>query len=361
MAKSKISKAKKASAKKSIRRQRPLRKRLLLHPLFMFGLLCAGVLIAGSTFKALADSSDVVVTVKAAAFHKGATIIEPADGDKSSKNPFTVRGTCLADTYVRLYRNGIFSGSAWCLQNGTFSIETGLSAGINKLVAQAYNQADQQGPDTPSVRLIYSVSDDMPGDTTAVLPPGADKILVPAEASIISPDAKQSGPGMPLLLTSDYSFSAFATGTDFSWTFDLGGGRPPYKLVIDWGDDTISRLTFVRDPVFKISHKYKLADYYPVKIRVIDADGTVTSLQVAALIKHPGDKGFILSAAQKSPPEQGLKMLVGSVTARLNQWLWIAWPTYGVLMLMTVSFLLGERREYVNLVYPRRTGRKRAA
>jgi hypothetical protein len=353
----KINKARKTAIKKSIRRKRPIHKRLLVHPISLFVLLCLGVLIAGTTYQVIADSYDVTASVPAHTLTEGAVITSPSNGYATATSTILVVGTCPDDSYVEISRNGAFSGSAWCDINNTFSIETGLSPGINILVAQDFNVTDDPGPATPAVNVIYS-----PGSNTPSVPaePGTH-ILVPANAKIVSTSSEKTAPGQPLLLTSDFSFRTFTVGHAFNWTLDLGGGAPPYKVNIDWGDHSTSSIKFNSSIVFTISHIYKAPKYYPVKIRVTDKSGTVTVLQVAALIKQPNAVGFINSDKGSAPPSSELAQKGISLGAKAKQWLWLIWPSYVVLILMVGSFMLGEREEYIKVVKPKHHKRRRLA
>jgi len=95
-------------------------------------------------------------------------------------------------------------------------------------------------------------------------------------------------------------------------------------------------------PVFTISHRYGSPGYYPVRLHAVDAAGNQTYLQLAALIRSPGGIGL-----NNTKPGGGTIMFSRpGPLQRMGYGLWLAWTSYIVVMLMAVSFWLGERREY---------------
>jgi hypothetical protein len=261
--------------KKQIIQRRRLHKRFLLHPITAFGLLCLGVFIVGMTIKVTASSYQVAARVPAAPLTEGSVISSPVDGATVTAVPITVIGTCPTDSYVKLIRNGVFSGVAWC-DNGGFSIQTDLSVGENSLVAQDYNITDDAGPASGGILITYTlpVVGKTGGTTGSNVPNGS------------------TSNSLPLLITADFSFHAFDLGSKFSWPLQISGGKAPYS---------------------------------------------VTTLQIAALIRARGAAGF--TTKQGTPISS-----IGLIT-RIQQWLWLIWPAYTVTILMAVSFWLGERQE----------------
>src|SRR5690348_9184749 len=106
-----------------VQRRRPVHKRILLHPISGFVLLCAGVLVAGSTFPGLAISYDVTAKVSAPALTQPAVMAPQVDQQHVSDSAYTVLGSCPDKSYVNLYREGTYSGTAICSSN-VFSIQT---------------------------------------------------------------------------------------------------------------------------------------------------------------------------------------------------------------------------------------------
>jgi hypothetical protein len=115
-------------------------------PFVSFILLSIGVLLLGWTFQTTADNIHVTAKVSAPLPAGPATITSPGDGSRFSDVPITVSGTCPTDTYIKLYRNDFFSGTAICTTDGNFTLDTDLFPGMNKLQARVYNLTDDEGP-----------------------------------------------------------------------------------------------------------------------------------------------------------------------------------------------------------------------
>ncbi len=130
-------------------------------------LLCAGVLLAGLTYRSAADSYDVNAIVAAALPTSPAVITDPVDQTHFTTTPITVTGSCQQNSYVKLDRNGVFSGSAVCGSGQTsFQITTDLSPGSNTLLPQIYNLTDQAGPPSTPITVWY----DQPAQPPAPVP-----------------------------------------------------------------------------------------------------------------------------------------------------------------------------------------------
>jgi hypothetical protein len=312
----KNSKLRRHAVKKAIRGQRPIHKRALLHPITVFGLLCAGVFIAGLTYKAVAETINVNAKV---VLTTGAVITSPMPNQTITGLPLTVQGSCQANSYVKLLRNGSFSGSAWC-DNQTFTIQTDLSPGSSNLQAKAFSVTDDEGPATPAVEVTYN-------------PPVSAKTKA----------AAYSEP--PPILVSDYNFHSFQANNEFSWDVQIRDGLAPFHLLVDWGDNTTFNYFIKAQQTLTIRHTYKKAGYYTVNTKLTDARGRASFLQLAALISEPGANGFITPQTTKPSiiPPQDIAL---SLTSQISRWLWLIWPTYGIVTLMAISFWLGERQEY---------------
>jgi hypothetical protein len=312
--------------KKQLKQRRQFHQRFLLHPITVFGLLCLGVFIIGMTLKVTASSYQVTARVPAAPLTEGADITSPVDGTRVAAVPITVIGTCPADSYVKLIRNGIFSGVAWC-DNGGFSIQTDLSAGENSLVAQDYNITDDAGPASGGIVVNY----------TPPVPPVVGTTGGTSGGTVPNGSSSNS---LPLLISADFSFHAFDLGSKFSWPLQISGGKAPYSVAVDWGDGQTDELKSGQKLV--LSHMYKSTGYYPVVVTVRDSSGRSATLQFAALIRTQGAAGF--TTKQGTPVSS-----IGLIT-RIQQWLWLIWPAYTVTILMAVSFWLGERQELMQLL-----------
>jgi hypothetical protein len=269
-------------------------------------------------------------------------ITSPADGTGFTSKPIDISGTCPSDSYISLYNDSVFTGSAWCISN-VFNIQTDLSAGSNTLVAQDFNVADSPGPTSPAVNVTYTP----PAPAT---PPSQSGAPV---SKLASPSSTASD--QPVRVSSDYHFQTFDTDSDFSWQVTTVGGTAPFTVHMDWGDTQTSTMT-TKSRAFDIKHTYTAAGYYPVKIKVTDAKGETGFLQIAALIKLPGALGF-LDSYNNQANQPAVTQL--SLSAKLKKLLWVIWPVYVTTVLMAVSFWLGERQELERFLRAANASRRR--
>jgi len=329
----------KTTTKRQARRQNyPIHKRFLLHPITLFGLLCIGVLIAGWTYQVVADTV-ISSVIEAPNLQAGATIISPTDGANFTSSPITVAGTCPDNSYIKLDVNGVLSGISWCNPDNTFLIETSLFSGANTLVVQDYNETDLAGPTTPSIRVSFTPTEPV---TTPVKP------QAPTSSQTTSPASSSGQSVLPLIMGSDFQFKTFAANKTFTWKLDLEGGTPPYVVHVMWGDRQTSVLHFATDPVFTLVHSYKSAGYYAVIVSANDNTGQQKIFQLAALITNSaGVLPNVANSSNHSPKQSLLASLDANVSKQ--KWLLVAWPAYLTVLLMAVSFWLGENREYSSL------------
>jgi hypothetical protein len=328
--------------RRAIRERRPLFKRLLMHPLTMFTVLCTGVLLYGLTSITLADQ-DISSTIEAPRLQAPAIITSPADTTTLETQLVNVVGTCPPNSYIRLQDNGAFSGVAWCDSTNGFSIATSLYPATNTLTIQDYNITDLAGPSSPGITVNYNVPTEpdsaSPSTTTTLQTNNSGTTRTQAVTAM----PKQDVP--PIVLTSNFKFTTFNADKSFSWKIDLEGGVPPYSVHVDWGDSTNSNLVFKTDPVFTIAHQYKHAGYYPINVRSTDTKRQVQVIQLAALINTAtGNEPYITPLHANTNQPQSSPSTGAANT--LRHVLPFAWTPYLILVLMTVSFWLGEAREY---------------
>lgn len=323
------SKQRRRALHSQIRAARPIHKRIMLHPAMGMTLLIVGVLITGWTLHSSADSYSITAKVAAPPLTEGAVITSPSDGASFTAVPITVSGTCPSNSYVTLTRNGAFSGSAACATGGTFDIQTSLSAGSNTLLAQDYNITDDPGPATLPITVTYT--------------PPPPPVQPPSSSTTTSPSVPTQTTTSPLIVNSDYHFQAFAVNGAFSWEIKVSGGTAPYSMRVEWGDGQTSAQTIPAAQTVTIRHRYTKAGYYPILVHVTDAKAFATLLQIAAFIKLPGTAGALFTSPTST--DQGWFNNLLSTLVGTKYYLWLAWPTYIVVVLMAVSFWLGERQE----------------
>ena len=132
-------------------------------------LLCAGVLIAGTAIRGFAVSYNVTATVPAPLPTSAATITSPAASQHLTTNVASVVGSCPAQSYVKLSRNGNLSGVSQCTSN-SYQIQTSLTGGTNQLAAQVYSLTDSPGPVGSPVTVYY---DEIIPEIIPVTPPAS--------------------------------------------------------------------------------------------------------------------------------------------------------------------------------------------
>jgi hypothetical protein len=277
------------------------------YALLTFLMLSVGILLASVTWSAQAATSGsgavgVSAVVPGPRPTIPATITSPTSGQVFTINPVTVEGTCPKGALIKIFTNGILVGSVLCDAAGHFSIPVDLVIGHNDLTALPYNTLDQQGPSSPTVSVTLNQ------------PPGG------------------LGFSTELIIQSESYYKGTTPGTEIVWPIELVGGQAPYAVSIDWGDGTTDLVTRLSPGPFTVKHTYKkVGGYlgsYPLIIRATDAAGHTAYLQLTTIVNDP--KGSTVVAAKSVPPWNNLLVI---------------WPLWIVLILMIISFWLGERRE----------------
>lgn len=421
--------ARSTKAHQKLARSRPLHKRVLLHPFSVMVLLCAGVLIIGSTMRSYAADYDVTATVPAELPTAPAVISDPINEQHFSAQPITVSGTCPDWSFVKLYRNGAFSGVAQCSPTQTFQIQTSLAVGANVLDPKVFNATGQEGPTGVQLTVFYdelTVPPSAPPTTepTALVvdavetldyttgavspaslnptisgwaPPYSDVTVTfhsevtycrtqadgnglwsctldnaldigvhRVEVAAVTPDGKRlvfpafqirvirgmaslkkAPPASPFALTGEYIYTAKRVRESFSFRLGVSGGKSPYNLTVDWGDGSESGLNHPDQSDFTIAHVYTSPGKYVVLVRGIDASKQTALLQLSAIVKG------------SSEATAGAGWLNNTMSG-IRQWLWLVWPVYIAVLLMVLSYWIGEQEAYRQLVSKRRmvhTGR----
>ncbi len=331
--------------KRRIRAQRPLHRKFFLHPISVFLLLCVGVLLIGATLNATAAQITVNAKVAAAPITEPVDILSiqpilsdstplttiPVSGGqeaiKVDQPQIVLRGVCPKNSYIKFYNNGLFAGATMCIGDPIFKIEIRLQPGLNSIIAQVYSLTDQAGPKSIPLLIYYQTS----------------------------PSLSVAGQKLaPFYITSEFRFHGVRKGEPFDWPFEIIGQNPPYNLEISWGDKQHTRIVRPDSKNFTVSHVYAKPGgyngYYPIKVRGVDAAGQAAFLQVMAVVASP--TGVAVTSVE--PPLFSNFPVIRTV----GHWLKVAWPAYGIVMLMVVSFWLGERQEYLRLTMPKALRRR---
>lgn len=133
----------------------------------------------------------------------------------------------------------------------------------------------------------------------------------------------------PLTLLVDYHFEAHYPGQPWDWNASINGGVAPYEVTVDWRDGAVAAIRRDDGKLFTLNHTFAGEGNYEPLVRVTDSKGAVATFQLSAVVRAtPGVSGGTTSG---STPFDWLR-----------RYAWVAWPAYGVLLLMSVSFWLGE-------------------
>lgn len=285
------------------------------YALLVFMMLGVGILLASVTWAAKSDSQCGVPTtpscngsytvnavVPGPRPTKPAIITSPTNGQVFTTNPVTVTGTCPTRSLVKIFTNGILVGSIICGTSERFSLPVDLVIGKNDLTALPFNALDEQGPTSPTVTVTLNQ------------PPGG------------------LGFSSELILQSENYYRGTEPGVEIVWPIVIVGGQAPYAVSVDWGDGSSDLIPRDAPGAFTAKHTYQKTGSgylgsFPLIIRATDAAGHTAYLQLTTLVNSSKGGGSTIPTAQT-----------------ITQF-WIIWPLWIVLLLMIISFWLGERRE----------------
>ncbi len=230
-----------------------------------------------------------------------AIILSPTEGTNFTYQTITVSGTCPSGHIVKLYRNDLFSGSALCSTDGTWSVITDLFPGWNKLKARVFNHAGKEGPQSNVVNVFF--------DTTM---------------------------HDPFYLTTENFYRAAFFEQHAEWEFQIIGGREDFETDITWGDGYSGHVS--KTPrIFREKHAYApgpaARNYYPIMITTTDRHGRKANLQVFTVVSATNAPGTTtkLYILESLYDDNWLKRMIA------------AWSTYGIILLMVISFWIGDR------------------
>jgi hypothetical protein len=327
--------------------------------------LVIGALMASWTSFVTADQSQYTVSasVPGPPPSAAATIDLPGDGTQFTDTPITVTGSCPQNTYVSLLRNGFDSGVALCSALGTYQISTDLFSGTDQLIARDYSFTDEAGPDSNMITVYYTPKVVTPPDNTSSGSSSSSSTSTSSTKKtpstlIYSPtNANAAAIPEPLLLKPNFTFLGYYVGQPASWEVSIAGGSAPYAVEAEWGDGSHSLYSVTSPGALSLMHAYaKVGGYhgsYVVSVTATDAAGAQTSLQLLAIISNP-PKGVNALTSGGNQSGSGGFSLFG--TANLGRLIDYAWSSYGIVLLMLLSFWLGERREFNFLkTRPKRT------
>lgn len=272
-------------------------------------LIVGGLLVFGTRaavlVSAAASSGSVSLggMVSGPAPQSAAGIQQPVTGQTFRDRSITVKGTCPTGSFVQIFRNGIFAGTAVCNGN-SFSLRIDLVIGKNDLVAKVFDNLGQFGPESAAVIVYYK--------------------------PLVAPSNQQ------LLVTTESSYQGVSVGEKLNLKITIAGGEAPYAAVIKWGDGTQSVVAREMPGQFTVDHTYREGGIYDVSVEVTDRGGNHAELQTVVLVNGLAKP---LANIVNTP----------SLTQEVSPFLTIIWPLYLILLLVVTSFWLGERYELFKL------------
>lgn len=236
----------------------------------------------------------------------GPTISIPTGGSSYSNLPVTVSGICDADLLVKLFKNGVFAGSAQC-QNGSFSLSMDLFVGRNDLVAKQYDLLDQESPASATVSVTYS--DSNPNSTAS------ERVT----------------------LTTNFAKRGTNPGEKLIWPIAVSGGEGPYAVTAKWGDGEESIYSIPFPGEFEITHTYKNPGAYTVVVKAVDVKDRTAYLQVVAIGNGALSQVASSSGSSTGTNADGTPVSTASKTR-------ILWQPAAVMIPFIIStFWLGKR------------------
>lgn len=235
---------------------------------------------------------------------QGATITTPGNGSSHATSPIAVSGICPSGLLVEIYNNGMMAGAVMC-ENGSFSLQVSLFAGVNEISALVYDDLGQAGPASNVITVNYT-------------------------------DTSFQAFGELVTLTSSYGRRAAAASSELAWPLQLSGGTGPYAFSLDWGDGTKTELKSVAlAGVVDIAHTYARAGIYLVNVTVTDVNGVSAFLQLVAVSSGQVDGLDAPATTDEAAPPERVEVL------------WV--PAAIALALFPPVYWLGRRSQLVSL------------
>lgn len=283
---------------------------LALLLLIVGGFLTTVTTVAWTRPGPAAGSIGLVGTMPGTPPKDGAVIKTPVSGQTFTQTPIVVSGTCPTTTLVEIYKNDIFAGSIPCKTDDTFSIESDLLIGENKLVARVFDALNQAGPDSATVNVTYTPN-------------------IAKTSTITSLNVGDT----QLVLNTDTVFRGTFPNKEMSIPIDILGGRAPYAVNIEWGDSTNKIVSRPDNASFQAVHNYAKAGTYQISIQATDSDGRVAFLTVASIVNGQADTASSGTGTSNTSGNETTGLLLA------------LWPLYAGIATMTLSFWIGEWRE----------------
>lgn len=258
-------------------------------------------------------------------------ITSPKNGQRFSKTPVNISGTCVKDTLVEIYKNDIFAGSVFCDVSGKFSLQIDLMYGKNLLKAVSYDALNQSSPESEPVTVYYDASASQPNDKVGL----------------------DFGTAQLLLIT-DAVYRGVFPNKEMTMPIQILGGRSPYAIGIKWGDGKDDLISRNDNSTFKTTHTYEKAGTFQISIQGTDAEGRVAFITIAAVVNGQPERLVSATGVECTSPQTNIAQVIFNDTAAAADCsgsssgmnvLLALWPVYIAIIAIVTSFWLGERHE----------------
>lgn len=229
-----------------------------------------------------AGASDLVVTaaVNAEVPDEAPTITSPTNNAVINTSQVTVSGTCPVVTpavIIAIYEKDTLIGSSTCDDNGTFSVDITRAIGRHVIVATVITATNQVGESSQPVAIIIRPHPPLTGSET--ISPSYQTLT---QAIVVN--------ARDIFLVQKFDGSV-------AWHGSFSGGKPPYSVVVYWGDGKKDTYT-VKDSAEQVfEHRYETPRAYDISFHVTDSRGasivfsssaiTLALQQVAAIDNKP--------------------------------------------------------------------------
>lgn len=315
---------------------------LLVFGLFLFA--------SGQYARAIVGNGSVTIgtIVLGEAPKLGALITLPKAGEEFiDKTEISVSGICEKKTFVVVKDNNSVVGSTNCTEAGTFSLGIQLKFGDNVLSALNYDNLNQVGPETKSVKVAV-LSSNKTSETIYVAPE--------------LPDNPSNVSGVNVADCNNYNVGQLPTGNEphvavvyaprttlpnisqiigvLAW-----GGEPPYAISVNWNNGTEPTLISMASAGYKvITFNYAVPKTYKINFKLKDHADKEAIVETAVQVYDNNVSGTTSdgSSSNDSAAKVGNNMMGAVADVISSGWLETPVPFYLMAVAITLGFWLGD-------------------
>lgn len=124
------------------------------------------------------------------------------------------------------------------------------------------------------------------------------------------PSAIIPSPGALLRLHYTYNYKVYRVNELWKGDFSIDGGRPPYTVTVDWGDNKTTGQNVMSPGAFSLTHTYAQAGRYQPIVRAADQHGNTALLQLLAVVEGLESPPSLVSEVS-TPILIGLAIILG--------------------------------------------------